>query len=103
MSDFQILNSSFRDPSGFLFYRDNILYRQINKSYQENFKHLVESGLYKELIDSIEQNSLEYINKITEHELDILEKLEHGTASKEEVTELVTMREKRSKGKSKVS
>ena len=52
MSDFQILNSSFRDPSGFLFYRDNILYRQINKSYQENFKHLVESGLYKELIDS---------------------------------------------------
>jgi len=52
MSDFQILNSSFRDPSGFLFYRDNILYRQINKSYQENFKHLIESGLYKELTDS---------------------------------------------------
>ena len=52
MSDFQLVSSSFRDPSGFLFYRDDILYRQINKSYQENYKHLIESGLYEELIDS---------------------------------------------------
>jgi len=52
MSDFQVVNSSFRDPSGFLFYRDNILYRQINKSYQEHYQHLMESGLYRELIDS---------------------------------------------------
>ena len=46
------LSSSFRDPSGFLFYRDNILYRQINKSYQENYQHLIKSGLYEELINS---------------------------------------------------
>lgn len=57
---------------------------------------------YKDLIDSIEQNSLEYVNKITGHELDILEKLEHGTANKEDVKEIVDMRKKRSKGKSKV-
>jgi ribosomal protein L11 methylase PrmA len=52
MSDFQVVNSSFRDPSGFLFYRDDILYRQINKSYQEHYQHLMESGLYRELVDS---------------------------------------------------
>lgn len=37
---------SFRDPSGFLFLYDGQLYRQINSSYQENFEHLPQSGLY---------------------------------------------------------
>ena len=41
---------SFRDPSGFLFYKDNILYRQINKSYKENFEFLINSGLYEKLV-----------------------------------------------------
>ena len=44
--------SSFRDPSGFLFYQDGILYRQINKVYKENYDYLMNSGLYKALIDS---------------------------------------------------
>ena len=43
--------SSFRDPSGFLFLRDGILYRRINISYKENFDYFLKSGLYKFLTD----------------------------------------------------
>jgi len=43
------LSGSFRDPSGFLFYRDGVLYRQINQSYQEHYELLMSSGLYREL------------------------------------------------------
>lgn len=57
---------------------------------------------YNDLINSIEQNSLEYINKLSKREGDILCKLENATASKEEINELVVMRQKKSKGKSKV-
>ena len=35
---------SFRDPSGFLFKRDETLYRQINHSYRENYEYLIKSG-----------------------------------------------------------
>jgi hypothetical protein len=45
----EILHASFRDPSGFLFSRDGILYRQINKSYANAYSRLIESGLYAEL------------------------------------------------------
>lgn len=45
------IQSSFRDPSGFLFLQNEILYRQINQSYKENYDHLMNSGLYKKLID----------------------------------------------------
>jgi ribosomal protein L11 methylase PrmA len=44
--------SSFRDQSGFLFYRNGSLYRQINISYKENYDHLINSGLYKALVDA---------------------------------------------------
>ena len=44
--------SSFRDPSGFLFYRDDVLYRQINQSYKDDYDHLMTSGLYEELVNS---------------------------------------------------
>ena len=46
------LQSSFRDPSGFLFFRDGYIYRQVNKTYKENYNHLINSGLYKTLIDA---------------------------------------------------
>lgn len=46
-----ILSSSFRDPSGFLFSRDGEIYRQINKTYQANYDYLISSGLYQKLID----------------------------------------------------
>ncbi len=42
--------SSFRDPSGFLFYENNELYRQINNSYKENYEFLISSGLYENLV-----------------------------------------------------
>lgn len=44
--------SSFRDPSGFIFKEDGILYRQINSCYKKQFNNLMESGLYDELIFS---------------------------------------------------
>ncbi len=45
------IRSSFRDPDGFLFKRDDILYRQINMSYKENYDLLISSGLYDLLVD----------------------------------------------------
>lgn len=44
-----ILPGSFRDPSGFLFFRKGNLYRQINKSYQNHYDELIKSGLYNTL------------------------------------------------------
>jgi len=41
---------SFRDPSGFLFYRDGVLCRQINTAYQTHYDRLMESGLYRALV-----------------------------------------------------
>ena len=42
-------NSSFRDPSGFIFYRGEICYRQINPVYKQNYEYFLESGLYEKL------------------------------------------------------
>lgn len=44
--------SSFRDPSGFLFTREGILYRQVNQSYREHFDLLMSSGLYESLTNA---------------------------------------------------
>lgn len=43
-------SSSFRDPSGFVFYRDGVIYRAINPVYEENYRHLMDSGLYQDLV-----------------------------------------------------
>lgn len=42
--------SSFRDPSGYLYYKNKNIYRQISKSYENEYKTLIKSGLYKELV-----------------------------------------------------
>jgi ribosomal protein L11 methylase PrmA len=47
-----IIRGSFRDPSGFLFYREGAVYRQVNVSYKENYDHLMNSGLYESLTSS---------------------------------------------------
>ena len=52
MIDYKVENSSFRDPSGFLFYHNQNIYRQINKSYKENYDQLIDSGLYDQLVQS---------------------------------------------------
>jgi len=44
------ISGSFRDPSGFIFVRDKIIYRQINQVYKENYDFFIESGLYKKLV-----------------------------------------------------
>ncbi len=44
------LSASFRDPSGFLFTDNGILYRQINRAYSKDYARLMESGLYEKLI-----------------------------------------------------
>ena len=50
MSQDQTLNASFRDPSGFLFNRQGVLYRQVNRAYAENYGRLMDSGLYARLV-----------------------------------------------------
>jgi SAM-dependent methyltransferase len=45
------LSASFRDPSGFLFVRDNVLYRQVNSSFQPDFDRFLGSGLYGALVE----------------------------------------------------
>lgn len=46
----QVLEASFRDPSGFLFTRDGVLFRQVNQVYGADFTRLLESGLYAKLV-----------------------------------------------------
>jgi SAM-dependent methyltransferase len=41
--------SSFRDPLGFLFEQDGVLYRQVNESCRTGYDGLMGSGLYEEL------------------------------------------------------
>ncbi len=39
---------SFRDPSGFIFERGGVIYRQVNTSYASVYDALTTSGLYTE-------------------------------------------------------
>lgn len=45
------LASSFRDPSGFMFTRDGVLYRQVNKVFKDEFDAFLRSGLYDKWTD----------------------------------------------------
>lgn len=40
---------SFRDPSGFIFTHEGIIYRQVNQVYKEHYDFLITSGLYQNL------------------------------------------------------
>jgi hypothetical protein len=44
------LAASFRDPSGFLFTHNGVLYRQVNQVYAADYARLMESGLYEKLV-----------------------------------------------------
>lgn len=44
-------SSSFRDPSGYVFYIDGEVYRQINQSYKKNYDMLMSTGLYQRLVN----------------------------------------------------
>jgi hypothetical protein len=61
--------ASFRDPSGYIYEENQEIFRVIKKSYQDNYDHLVSSGLYDELV---EKNLLiphcEVVNYSSNHE-----------------------------------
>ncbi len=44
------LPSSFRDPSGFLFWREGELFRQVNTVYRSDYDAVMASGLYAALV-----------------------------------------------------
>lgn len=44
------LGASFRDPAGFLFTREGVLYRQVNRAGAEDYQALMSSGLYDRLV-----------------------------------------------------
>ena len=47
----RVLPSSFRDPSGFVFSHNGLVYRQVNTSFAASFDQFLESGLYQALTD----------------------------------------------------
>lgn len=46
------LGNSFRDPSGFVYKKNGIIYRQINHCYQTTWEKFLSCGLYEELVES---------------------------------------------------
>lgn len=50
MSGHDALPSSFRDPAGFLYQTEQILYRQVNAACAEDYDKLISSGLYEALV-----------------------------------------------------
>ena len=48
--DAQVHSGSFRDPLGFVFTREGVLYRQINQGGRRDYDQLFQSGLYDKLI-----------------------------------------------------
>ncbi len=42
--------SSYRDPSGFIFTSNNVLYRQVNKVFAADYDHFINSGCYAKMI-----------------------------------------------------
>lgn len=43
--------ASYRDPSGYIFEKEGVLYRQVNRVYKEQYDHFIESGLYSALVE----------------------------------------------------
>lgn len=46
------ISASYKDPSGFVFYRNGRILRQVNKVYQKHYGHLMGFGLYEALVTS---------------------------------------------------
>jgi ribosomal protein L11 methylase PrmA len=45
------IDASFRDPSGYLFVQEGVLYRRISSSYKPHYDQLRRSGLYDKLVE----------------------------------------------------
>ena len=50
MSKEKSIPGSFRDPSGYVYILDGIINRSVNKCYQDDYEHLIKSGLYEKLV-----------------------------------------------------
>lgn len=70
----EILKSSFRDPSGFMFSRNGVFYRQVNKSYKDNYDLLIKSGLHEALVNSGKLIFSEEVN-VSAHDLSLAYKI----------------------------
>lgn len=46
------LGGSIRDPAGFVFRRDGVVYRQVNRPYERHYRRLRSSGLRSRLLDA---------------------------------------------------
>ena len=49
--EYRRIDSSFRDPAGFLFRKEGVLFRQVNESYAENYDACVDSLLFDRLVN----------------------------------------------------
>jgi ribosomal protein L11 methylase PrmA len=49
-TDNALAHSSFRDPAGFMFEHNGVLYRQINRAGAEDYDRLISTGLYEHLV-----------------------------------------------------
>ena len=75
------LPGSFRDPNGFLFFKNHTLLRQVNLLYKENYNFLMNSGLYKTLTDK---------NLLIPHEETTIDTQENGDVFKIIKPEVIT-------------
>ncbi len=46
----QAVGASFRDPSGYLVERDGLFLRVVSSSYADDYRRLMDSGLYADLV-----------------------------------------------------
>jgi ribosomal protein L11 methylase PrmA len=52
VNGFRTVESSFRDPSGYIFENEGKIYRCVKQSYREHYEHLICSGLCDKLIEN---------------------------------------------------
>lgn len=81
----KIVSGSFRDPSGFVF-RDErgVLLRQINRVYEKNYRWLMDSGLYRNLVADdllIEHDEVEVERRLTDQAFAVIRPRDIGFVS----------------------
>ena len=52
MSPVEVTRGSFRDPGGFVYTRDGTLYRQVNRTFADEFDAVTAAGLFTELAEA---------------------------------------------------
>lgn len=60
-----MINSSFRDPGGYIFEKEGVIYRKISDTYKDTLTGIVECGLYQNLVDNSLMIPFKIINEDT--------------------------------------